>query len=63
MFVDFRDSTPPPPWQPAPRDPRPRLTRRQQDVLGLIIAANLVLLLVAPIGGATIIQAIAALWR
>ena len=50
---------PPPPWQP-PR--RSRLTRRQQRVMLWLIGLNVFLLLVAPIGGATIIQAVAALF-
>ncbi|GKS02785.1 MULTISPECIES: hypothetical protein [Sphingomonas] len=64
MFVDFRDVPPPPPWQPPKRpDPRPQLTPRQQNALAAIIGINVLLLLVAPIGGATVIQAIGALFR
>ena len=64
MFVDFRDVPPPPPWQPPKRlDPRPSLTPRQQNVLAAIIAINVLLLLVAPIGGATVLQGLAALFR
>ncbi len=61
MFVDFRDQPPPPPWRPTP--PRPRLTAKQEKTLATIIGINVVLLLVAPIGGATIIGAVAALLR
>ena len=61
MFVDFKDQPPPPPWQPPRRTPR--LSRRQQDVLGGIIGFNLILLLLAPIGGATLISAVIALFR
>lgn len=49
------------PVDPPPR--RPRLTARQQQVVVWIFAINAVLLLVAPIGGATIIGAIVALLR
>lgn len=64
MFVDFRDSPPPPPpWRPKRPDPRPQLTRRQQNWLAGIIGVNVLLLLVAPIGGATVLQALAAWWR
>lgn len=64
MFVDFREPPPPPPpRRPAPRDPRPQLTPRQQNALAAIIGVNVLLLLVAPIGGATVIQAIGALFR
>ncbi|PVE59355.1 hypothetical protein DC429_02820 [Arthrobacter sp. TPD3018] len=64
MFVDFREPPPPPPpWRPKPRDPRPQLTPRQQNALAAIIGVNVLLLLIAPIGGATVIQAISALFR
>jgi len=64
MFVDFRDVPPPLPWQPPKRPaPRPQLTPRQQNVLAAIIGINVLLLLVAPIGGATVLQGLAALFR
>lgn len=64
MFVDFRDPPPsPPPWRPEPRAPRPALTPRQQNILGAILGVNALLLLVAPIGGATVLQGLAALLR
>jgi hypothetical protein len=49
-------------WQP-PREPPPRrppLTRRGERILFWLIAVNAILLLVAPIGGATLFHAIAA---
>lgn len=58
MFVDFRDTPAPPPWQPPPR-----LTERQQRVVAGVIGLNLFLLLVAPIGGATLFAAIAVFWH
>ncbi|MEG8038386.1 hypothetical protein QP166_03155 [Sphingomonas sp. LR60] len=61
MFVDFRDQPPPPPWQP--QRPRPRLTAGQEKALAAIIGFNVVLLLIAPIGGATLIGALALLFR
>ncbi|GAA4220071.1 hypothetical protein GCM10022253_23300 [Sphingomonas endophytica] len=61
MFVDFRDQPPPPPWQPPRR--RPRLTPRQEKTLAAIIGFNIVLLIIAPIGGATLIGVLALLWR
>ena len=50
-------------WKPASEPParRPRLTGRQERILMWLIAINVVLTLVAPIGGATILQAVAAL--
>ena len=61
MFMDCRDAPAPPPWRP-PERPR-RLTGRQRRVMAVIVALNLFLLLVAPIGGATIVAAIVVLWR
>lgn len=58
MFVDSG-------WK-RPEEPRPRrppLTARQERVLVWILAANAVLLLVAPIGGATLVQAVLALLK
>ncbi len=58
MFVgDYSQWLPPPPEEPPPR---PRLTPRQERLLMRILAFNIVLLVVAPIGGATVLQAIAA---
>lgn len=48
------------PREPAPR--RPRLTRRQERIILRLVALNALLLLVAPIGGATIVQAVIALF-
>ena len=64
MFLDVRDTPAPPPWQPSePAARAPRLTARQRRVMSGIVAVNLFLLLVAPIGGATVLAAIALLWR
>lgn len=46
-------------WEPPPR--RPRLTRGQERIILWLVALNALLLLVAPIGGATIVQAVVAL--
>lgn len=61
MFVDFLDTPAPPPW--PPRKPPQRLTERQRRVVAGVIGLNLLLLLVAPIGGATLFAAIAVLWH
>lgn len=59
MFLDTRDPWPPPvPWQPAPPE-----RSRAERVIARVIAANLVLLFVAPIGGASLIHFIFSLWR
>lgn len=62
MFVDFHDDWHPPgPWEPEPA--RGGLTKRQGRIIGWIIGLNLLLLLVAPLGGSTLIEAIVALLR
>ncbi|ACL63123.1 conserved hypothetical protein (plasmid) [Methylobacterium nodulans ORS 2060] len=50
-----------PSWEPPPR--RPQLTERQERVFLWLIALNALLLLLAPIGGATIIHAVLAVLR
>ncbi len=62
MYVDFRSDGPAPrPWRPKPAGRR--LTRPQEKLLGWLVGINLVLLLVAPLGGATLVEAIVALLR
>ena len=62
MFVDFRsDWHQPGPWEPKPA--RARLTKRQERVIGWIVGVNLVMLLVAPLGGSTLVEALVALLR
>jgi hypothetical protein len=60
MFLDLNNYTPPP-EPPADRGQEP-LTPRQQKTLIWIVGLNLLLLFVAPIGGATIISAMIALF-
>ncbi len=48
-----------PSWEPPPR--RPRLTRQQERIILWFVVLNAFLLLIAPIGGATVVQAVAAL--
>lgn len=53
MFVgDYNQWAPPPPEEPAPR----RLTPRGERVLARLVMLNVLLLLLAPIGGATLVQ-------
>ena len=62
MFLDLRDQWPPvPPPTPLPETGKPKLNRRGERIIGLIVAINLGLLLLAPIAGTSIIQAIFAL--
>lgn len=61
MFVDFEDGgrRHPGPWEPR-RQPG-RLTKRQERVIGWLVGLNLLLLLVAPLGGSTLVAAVIAL--
>ena len=47
--------------EPPPREPRP--DKRQERVFLWLIAVNVLLLLIAPIGGATLVQAVLAVLR
>ncbi|RYB01782.1 hypothetical protein [Lichenibacterium ramalinae] len=59
MFVDFQDQWRPGPWEP--KRPPGRLTKRQERVIGWLVGINLLLLLVAPLGGSTLVAAFIAL--
>ena len=59
MYVDGGSGWRPSPWQPPPR--RPRISKRQERVILWLIVVNALLLLVAPVGGATVIQAVIAM--
>jgi hypothetical protein len=58
MFVDVEWR---PQGEPPPREPRPN--ERQERVFVWLIAANALLLLIAPMAGATIIHAVLAALR
>lgn len=60
MFLDLDGyQTPSEPWRPEP--PPRRLSPRGEKVMLWVIGLNILLLLVAPIGGATLIHALWAL--
>jgi hypothetical protein len=61
MFLDLRDQWPPVPPPPVPETAKPRLDKRGERIVGLIVAINLGLLLLAPIAVSTIAQGVAAL--
>jgi hypothetical protein len=63
MFLDVRDQWPPvPPPTPLPETGKSRLSRRVERIVGLIVAINLGLLLLIPLAGSTVVQAITALF-
>ncbi|KUR80274.1 hypothetical protein [Novosphingobium sp. FSW06-99] len=63
MFLDLRDQWPPvPPPNPLPDAGKPKLDKRAERIVGLIVMINLGLLLLAPIAGSTVIQAITSLF-
>ena len=62
MFLDLRDQWPPPePWKPE--RPRRKLTKREETAIAWIVCVNLLMLLFGPIAGATLFDAVAALFR
>lgn len=61
MFVDFRDTTPPPRWEP-PRKTGPRLDARQQKLLGRILWFNLLMLLLGPLAGSSVVNGLVRLF-
>ena len=63
MFVPFDPDWPPfdPPRVPAPKPPR-RLNSAQEKRLLQAIGLNLLLAVIAPIGGATVIGALLGWW-
>lgn len=60
MFLDLRDDWPPvpPPQPPVSQPAPPLLDKRGERIVGVIVAINLALLLLAPIAGATVVQAL-----
>ncbi|WP_419896034.1 hypothetical protein [Roseomonas sp. USHLN139] len=60
MFLDLPGGGPP---RPPELPPPPRLSPQRQRLLLWIIGLNVLLLLVAPIGGATLITGLLALLR
>lgn len=61
MFMDFRDQPPPPRWEPKPR--RPPLSPRERKAVKTILLFNVAMLVCGPLAGATLFQAIPALFR
>ncbi len=60
MFLDLNNFTPPP--EPPAEPDRPSLTPRQQKALAWSAGLNIVLLFIAPIGGATVISGLIELF-
>lgn len=62
MFLNT-DHYRPPRWEdPAPEPKQPVLTKRQEKLMVAIVLVNLALMVVAPIGGASLLSALATLW-
>jgi hypothetical protein len=60
MFLDPHNQWLPPPEEPGPESRR--LSPDQERTLMRLIGFNLLLLFVAPIGGATLLQPLIAWW-
>ncbi|GHH14799.1 hypothetical protein E2E30_00785 [Sphingomonas sp. AAP5] len=61
MFVDFQNQWSPP-EPPAPK-PAPRQNKRAESITAWIIGFNLVMLLVGPLAGATLFDAVVAMFK
>lgn len=61
MFLDLKSYGPRPEPMP-PKPPAPKLTRRDEKIFVWIICFNLVVLALAPIGGASVIDAVLAIF-
>lgn len=59
MFVDLPGHWPP--EDPRPEPPERRLSVREQKVLIWLLGVNVLLFLIAPIGGATLVQFLVAI--
>ena len=55
MFVDWKNTPPPPPWRPEPR----RKTKRDELVLLRLLGLALLAVALAPFGGASILHVLA----
>ena len=62
MYVDSRNDWPVP-GPRKPQRPRNRLTKRQETVVVWIIGFNFLMLLLAPLAGVTLFDAIIAIMR
>ena len=62
MYVDFRDDWPP--LDPLkPERPKRCLSKRQETVVLCIVGFNLLMLVVGPLAGATLFEAVIATLR
>ncbi len=59
MFVEGGGGWKPPPWRPPPR--KPRVTKKQERVILWLVGVNVLFLLIAPIGGVTIVETVISL--
>jgi len=59
MFVDMAGGGGP----RLPEPPKPRLSRKGERVMIALLLLNAFMLLIAPIGGATLVAGLAALFR
>lgn len=62
MFLDVKDQWPPvPPPSPVPVPGQQRVRHRSDRMIALVVAINLLVLLVGPLIGSSLIQFVAAL--
>ncbi len=56
MFVEGGGGWKPQPWQPPPR--KPHITKKQERLILWLVGVNILFLLIAPIGGVTIVETV-----
>ena len=62
MFLDVREPWPhPEPWRPKRSEPA--ITKRGERVIAWVVGFNLVMLVLGPLAGATVVEALIALFR
>jgi hypothetical protein len=62
MFLDVKDLWPPAPPNQQP-EPAPRLTPRRQRIVMVILAINLLMLLIGPLAGSSVIEGLVQAFR
>ncbi|WP_242096091.1 MULTISPECIES: hypothetical protein [unclassified Sphingomonas] len=61
MFLDLHNAWPPPePWSPPSR---PRMTKTRERMIGWLLGFNLLMLLVGPLAGASVLEILVPLFK
>lgn len=63
MFLDLKDPWPPPPPNEPPAKAAPTLSPRRQGVLAVFVVLNLLLMLLGPLAGSSVISGVVRLFQ